>query len=283
MSSMLAVTAIVVLMGPPNVFAEKEDVANWRQRGAVESSKTAGSTSDDVAEEIRFGREIAARIIGRYGLYQNNELMRYVNLVGLSIAKGTERQEIAFHFAILNTDEINAYAAPGGYIFVTKGLLKQMQDESELAGALAHEISHITQKHIVREMNIHATDSSATAGFAQLIGGTTQSARTAFAQAVEKALDILLKDGYKREDEAQADKTSVTYVAMAGYDPGALGRLLNRIGPLKEKATEVLDKTHPGYLDRITWLDAAIKQDGLEGADGKTEKERFVAAMKTVR
>jgi predicted Zn-dependent protease len=255
--------------------------SGWRQR------KTAGlqsvPTKDDVREEMRFGREVAARIIGRYGLYDRADLMRYVNLVGASVAMNTDRQELEFHFAVLNTDEINAYAAPGGYVFVTRGALSKMQDEAELAGVLAHEISHITGMHIVKELSIKGTEDSTAAGFARVIGGTTEAARTAFSQAVDKALDVLFKDGYRREDEVQADKTAASYTALAGYDPSGLARYLQRIGPIKEKTTEVLDKTHPAFTERVAWLRATIQEEGMETKGARVARQRFEDMAKKIK
>jgi len=276
----VAVVLSILCMGAVTAFGG-DDSSEWRQRKVgKEKAAAAGTTSEDVAEEIRFGREIAARIIGRYGLYDNDELMKYVNLVGRTVAMNTGRQEIEFRFAVLNSEEVSAYAAPGGYIFVTRGAIEHMQDEAELAGTLAHEIAHVTQKHIVKELNIQATDTSAASSLARLIGGTTEAARTAFAQAVDKALDMLFKDGYKREDEIEADRTGVTYAAMSGYDPAGLPRYLLRIGPAKEKNTEVLDKTHPGFQDRVNWLNEKITTDGLDAAGAKTAKERFEKAVR---
>ncbi|MDH4164644.1 MAG: M48 family metalloprotease [Nitrospirota bacterium] len=277
----IAASVLVLSVVSVNVFAADDDPAVWRQRKVTkEKAAAVGTTSEDIAEEIRFGREIAARIIGRYGLYDNDELMKYVNLVGKSVAANTCRQEIQFRFAVLNTEEVNAYAAPGGYIFITRGALTHMQDEAELAGVLAHEVAHVTQKHIVKELNIQSEDTSAASGMARLIGGTSEAARTAFAQAVDKALDMLFKDGYKREDEVEADRTGVSFSALAGYDPTGLPRYLEIIGPTKEKDTEVLDKTHPGYKERVSWLTDTIKNDGLDAVGKKAGRERFTSTVR---
>lgn len=257
-----------------------EQGENWRQRA---SSETTDMAKDDVAEEIRFGREISARMIGRFGLYDNPRLMKYVNLVGQALALNTNRPEIEFHFAVLNTDEINAYAAPGGYVFVTRGALAKMQDESELAAVLAHEMTHINERHVVKELNIHGAEGSAAGGLARLIGGGTEAARVAFYQAVDKALDMLFKNGYGREDEIQADKGAVLLCALSGYDPSGLVRYFERIGPVKGKATETLDKTHPPYNDRIAWLKDTITKEGIDTASLKNYKERFADVQKSIK
>jgi len=197
---LMLITAALLVIVPFQPASAEED---WRRR------PSAGDVveKEDIQAEIAFGREVAARLIGRYRLYDNESVLKYVTLVGRTLTQNTNRPEIEFHFAVLDTPEINAYAAPGGYVFVTKGALEKMQDESELAGVIAHEVAHISEKHVVKELKIKGDESSATAGLARLIGGTSDAARSAFAQAVDKAMDVLLKDGYKREDEVQADRT----------------------------------------------------------------------------
>ncbi len=272
--------AVIISLIASSVFSA-ENPNDWRKRKSdKEQALAAGTTNEDVAEEVRFGREIAARIVGRYGLYKNEDLAKYVAMVGKSVSLNTDRQEIEFRFAVLNTDEVNAYAAPGGYVFITHGALAHMRDEAELAGVLAHEIAHVTQRHVVKELNIRASDASAASGLARLIGGTSEAARTAFSQAVEKALDMLFKDGYKREDEIEADKTGVTFAALSGYDPTGLPRYLERIGPAKEKNTEILDKTHPAFGDRVAWLKEKIAADGLDAVGTKKGKDRFGKMIK---
>lgn len=270
-SFLFAVLLSLGLVFPAPLTAWGAD-AEFRQR----ISSNDEVVQSDVAEEVRFGREVAARIIARYGLYDDPRLMKYVNLVGQTLARSTNRPEIEFHFAVLNTDEINGYSAPGGYIFVTRGAIAQMKDESELAGVLAHELGHVVEKHVVKELNIRSADQSPEAGLAMLIGGSTEAGRAAFSQAVDHALDMLFKNGYKREDETQADRDAVLFCALAGYDPNGLVRYFERIGPLKGKKTEVLDRTHPSFEARIAWLKETISQEGIDTGNYRRYKERFV-------
>lgn len=272
----LAILTAAGMLSALNAVAQEQP---WRQRPVVGRE----AVESDIQQEILFGREVAARLIARYRYYDNDAVMRYVNLVGKTLAQSAGRPEIEFHFAVVETSDINAYAAPGGYVFVTKGALEAMQDESELACVLAHEIVHITGKHIVKELNIHGTEDSAIAGFARLIGGTSESARLAFSQAVDKAMDKLFKDGYKREDEAEADQHSVILSSAAGYDPSALVRYLARIAPLKGKETAVLDKTHPPFDARIAMLKETIANEGIAVSGADPRKGRFTAAMKNLK
>lgn len=274
--SLFAVLLISTVLRPVSLSASE---AQFRQRASQHDEEAAS----DITEEVRFGREVAARVIARHGLYENPMLMKYVNLVGRVLSRVTNRPEIDFHFAILNTDEINAYAAPGGYVFVTRGALLKMQDESELAGVLAHEIGHIVEKHVVRELNIRGRETSAVSGLAHLIGGSTESARTAFSQAVDKAMDMLFKDGYKREDETQADKDAVLLCALSGYEPAGLVTYFERLNAGKGKKTEVLDKTHPPCEARIALLKETLSREGIDGGDYKTYKDRFAHNSKSLK
>jgi len=271
----ILVILAALCIAAPAQLAAVETEAQWRQR--LSSGDELGEA--DVTEEVRFGREVAARVVARYGLYENPKLMKYVNLVGRVLVMNTNRPELEFHFAVLNTDEINAYAAPGGYIFVTRGAVAKMQDEAELAGVLAHEIGHVVEKHVVKELNIKGSDDSAVSGLARVIGGSSDSARLAFAQAVDQAMDMLFKNGSQREDETQADRDAVLFCALSGYEPAGLVRYFERINGIKGKQTEVLDKTHPAYADRIAWLKGTIAQEGLDSGSYKNHKERFSGSM----
>lgn len=252
--------------------------ANWRDRASVAIADEV--TPADIAAEITFGRNIAARILGRYKPYDNPALIKYVNLVGASLALSTNRPELEFHLMILDTEEINAFAAPGGYIFITKGAMKYMKDESELAGVLAHEVAHITEKHVVKELKIKGKDDSS--DIAKLIGGGSDAARAAFGQAVDKGLELIFKDGYKKEDELQADKTSVAISTLTGYDPSGLARYLDRIKPLKEKTPLPVNDDHPTFNIRIKQINDVIKQDGINFSALAKKNSRFAEAIKSI-
>lgn len=253
--------------------------ADWRSRASSETEITTG----DVAAEISFGRTIAARILGRHKAYDNPALTKYINLVGAALATSTNRPEIEFRLAILDTDEINAYAAPGGYIFITKGALKYMNDESELAGVLAHEVAHITEKHVVKELKIKGSDESGTTDLAKLIGGGSEAARAAFGQAVEKGLEMIVNDSYKKADEMQADRSAVSITALTGYDPAGLARYLARIKPLKEKNPPPANDDHPTFDARMAQINTGIKQDGINPQLMSKNALRFADAIKLLK
>ncbi|MDI6757704.1 MAG: M48 family metalloprotease, partial [Endomicrobiia bacterium] len=195
--------------------------------------------SDD--DEIALGREVAANLLARFGHYDDYAVTRYVNLVGQTLERRAARRNIRYHFAILDSETVNAFAAPGGYIFVTKGALKLMADESELAAALAHEIAHVSSRHIAKEIQK-----------ANLVGaGADVVSMLAKDKAKSAALtgfstDILFK-GYSRKDEDEADRLACDYLETTGYDIAGFKNFLERLSSQKhdEPKLMVFFSTHP--------------------------------------
>jgi len=249
------------------------DAQDFRKRLSQVQQEEAYKSEDDIKAEVIFGRELSARILGKYPLLRDRALTEYVNLVGRAVSLHSGRQEITFYFGILDTDTINAFSAPGGYVFITKGALKAMEDEAELAGVLAHEIAHITERHIVKEINLRAPDESPITGFASLITGTTGSAEAAFTALIDRAYEILFEKGYKREDELSSDTIATILLATTGYDPTGLLRFLKK---LKEKGYDKdVQGTHPGLEQRISALEEFIEKNQITGKGYPSLKERF--------
>ena len=250
--------------------ASAEDSVRMRQHHAMQVIGEA-----DIKAEILFGKEVSARILGKYPLYQNDALTRYANLVAKTLAQYSNRPELAFTVGVLDTGMINGFSAPGGYIFITRGAIEAMSDESELAAVIAHEMMHVCQRHIVKELNIHGTSDSPIGGFSHMIGGAGEAVNLTFVRALDQAVNILFERGYKRQDETEADTLGTMLVANAGYDPTALVRYFEKIKAGEEKETTSLLKLHPSFDDRILWINQAIEKDGLGGNGYKIGKERF--------
>lgn len=230
-------------------------------------------TPADIQAEVEFGRHVAASILGRMDGVENQAVQRYVNLVGQSVARASRRPELNFHFYVLESDQVNAYAAPGGYIFITRPALDLMRDESELAAVLAHEIAHVDQRHIVRALDIQATGSDA--GLAQLMGGASETTRVVFGQAVDQALAILFEQGLEQRDELEADAQGTILLASAGYDPVALRRYLDRVHANRSDRHAELSDTHPPFEVRLAALDRQLQAEGLAELDYPRLAERF--------
>ena len=232
------------------------------------------SAEEDVKAEIVFGRVLAARILGKHPYYENARLNEYVNKLGKGLAQYANRPEVEFRFAVLDTAIVNAFAAPGGYIFVTKGALLKMEDEAELAAVLSHEIAHVTEKHIVKELNIKGTEASPTSGFAQVLGGGSGAVRVLFTQMVDKAAEILFEKGLKKQDEFDSDRVATMIITTAGYDPTAMKRYLMKIASA-EKETAIMTGTHPSFTERIRSVNDVLAENQLTENKQAIAKGRF--------
>lgn len=271
---LLFLIAFLFAFQPLILRAAESGGSNWRARS---SSMDRDSYSEaDIDEEMTFGREIAARLLGQFKLSDNKELQKYVNLVGTTLTRNCNRPELDFHFAVIESGEINAYSAPGGYVFVTTAILEKMENEAELAGVLAHEIAHVAERHIVKELGLKGVEKSAMSSLAALIGGASKSAGIAFTQAVDKAVDLILRDGYKKEDEMQADADAVLLCAFSGYDPSGLVTFLEKVGKIKGS----VGKTYPVYDLRLVTLQRAMSDEGIAGMKLALNTERFTRTVK---
>ena len=255
-----------------SAVADAQNGARGRQRA---HNKIDWTNEDDIKAEITFGREVAARIIGRYSLYKNDNLTRYCNLVARALAENSNRPELQFKVGILDTPTVNAFAAPGGYIFITKGAIEAMENEAELAGAIAHEIMHISQKHIVKELNIKGKSGSTEASFGKMVGGGGETMQVAFTQAVDNAMNVLFQNGYAQKDEREADSLGIVLAASLGYDPGALANLFRRMEKSDANKVSSLIKLHPAFSKRIQWVEETIQNEGLNGGEYRVESKRF--------
>lgn len=272
--SLLLFCAVVLLFQSNTSFAAEISSNEWRTRVSAVDRDTFSESDTD--EELKFGREIAARLLGQFKISPNEKLQKYVNLVGTTLAQNCSRPELTFHFVVVESSEINAYSTPGGYVFITTALLSKISNEAELAGVLAHEIAHVTGRHIVKELNLKGPEKSAVSSIAALIGGASESVGVAFAQAVDKAVDLILRDGYKQADEMQADATAVVLCAFSGYDPSGLVTLLEKISTIKSG----VGKTYPVYDVRLATLQRTMTDEGIAGAKLALNTERFTNAMK---
>jgi predicted Zn-dependent protease len=230
----------------------------------------------DLEAEIHFGRVLAARILGSQPLLDEPLIQRYVNLVGSSVALFAGRPELKFYFGVLKSDEINAYAVPGGYVFITKGALDHMHDEAQLAAVLGHEIAHIVGKHVVKELNIRGADSSTGAGIAGLIGGATGGYRGALKEALDEATEIILNRGYTQADELEADRIGLILAAMAGYDPHAFLSFLETAQRF-EPAEDAPKGDHPLHTERVLALRDILVSQGFSNKEGFRMERRFNA------
>lgn len=235
--------------------------------GGVELGGLLGFSPE---EEVAIGRQAAGNLLGAAPLVKDATLQKYVNNVGRWIASQSERPDLAWHFGVIDSNAINAFAAPGGYVFVTKGLYRLLQSESELAGVLAHEVGHVVAKHhlkILQQSRLVDMSSkllTKTAGENQVIKNLIGNGAEIFSRSLDK------------NAEYEADRMAVILAARAGYDPFGLPTVLQDIGHAAKDASgvQLLFKTHPLPDDRLAHLGDAV--DGrLDRLQGPTLAQRF--------
>ena len=246
------------------------------------SMLTRSVESIDEPREIDIGRQLAAVLLGSKPLHPDMQLQRYVNQLGRWISLQSERPGLPWTFIVLNDNGYNAFAAPGGYIFVTKGLIDRCADEAELAGILAHEITHVTAKH-----HLHAMRKSAQSGLlTQLVA--SQIKTNAVGNLVASQLLALGRNLYSRgldqTDEFDSDRNGVALAARAGFDPFGLVAVLQQLRtatPDNPMFTLALS-THPPAQTRLDQLEQAMGQrlDGFAGAPTMTVAQRLGGTRK---
>lgn len=273
---------LLSLFSSPLLFAVEQGHINYtakqiqqRERLNVTTPEPAYS-QDDIEAEIIFGKELAAKVAGKFPPLKDDKLNAYVNKVGQLVAQSSQRSELSFHFLVLNTPEINAFAAPGGYIFITTGALSFVRDESELAAILAHEIAHIEKRHYVKKVGIRSNKGDPEAGFTTILTGGGASATQAFQQAIDEGMEILFSKGLQsRTDEFEADRTAIWLLANAGYDPMALKRYFDRLIQTKGVKTDMMNHTHPPLKTRSAAMHKLIKQHNLAELQQAKLEDRF--------
>jgi predicted Zn-dependent protease len=265
MRTLINVTLAIALLAAPAQaqFGNILDKINANKDKIVKGAKVAKEANREFTEdeEANIGRVVAARVLATYPLLKDDDLQTYVTLVGNTVAAYSSRPTLEWHFAVIDTPIVNAFSTPGGFVFVTSGTLKDIHSEAELAALLGHEIAHVTQKHILREIK-RGNVISAGADLAQ--SATNGSALTdEFGRKVGQiAYDKLFNTGLGRADENEADRIGVQLADAAGYRAAAFVDFLETLHKL-EGSSELkqLTKTHPSPSDRIATVKPLVKSD----------------------
>jgi predicted Zn-dependent protease len=229
----------------------------------------------DEDEERVLGQGVAATLLGAAKPVADPGLQRYVNRVGLWVALQSTRPNLPWRFVVLDNANVNAFAAPGGYVFITRGLLDQMHSEAELAGALGHEIAHVERKHHLKALQKERGFQLAGRGASAVLGEDR-----ALLNQIAGAAKNLYSRGLDRSDEYEADRAGAILAARAGYDPYGLAQVLQTLDSLNPNSSglALLFKTHPKPADRLQHLEALSGQFDSLG-ERPSVAERFVAAV----
>lgn len=258
----------------------------------VRTTQALRSSFADITEEEEYyiGRAVAANILSRYKPYDNAAFTRYLNTMGTALAYGSDRPETygGYHFLALDSAEVNAMAAPGGFIFVTTGLVKLCKDEETLAAILAHEIGHVAARHGLQSIKkSRLVDAFKVIG-AETAGRLNSDELTKLTGLFEGALgdvvETLVERGYDRKFEYEADALAVATASGTGYSPAGLTDFLASMDQTKPAGPAAgWFKTHPSAADRLARARAAISALASPPAKLAVRTTRFTEAVKGMK
>ena len=223
-------------------------------------------------EEIALGREITGSLLGAAPLVKDEALQKYVNQVGRWVANQSERADLPWKFGVIDSADLNAFAAPGGYVLLTKGLYQKMQSEAQLAGVLGHEIAHIVKKHQLKVLQKQQLLGYGASRLSGLFGKKDKLAKKALNTGAEISARGLDKDA-----EFEADRMGLTLAYRAGYDAYGLPDVLQTIGQTNKSDSSValLFKTHPSPDERLAKLGDSVGSNLDNVKAGKTLENRL--------
>ena len=228
---------------------------------AVDTKEKVDAMTFTDEEEKQLGEQVSQKLRDRFGVLQSEPVTKYVTLVGKVIAASSTRPNLDWQFIVLDTDGVNAFAAPGGFVHVTRGLLGMMKNEAQLAGVLGHEVTHISEQH-----TINAIKRNKRAEFAAETAGGSGGLKTALiAKAAEMVFNDVLDGKFSQGDETQSDKIGAQMANKAGYAPNGMAEVLKLIA---ERNAGRQDRngffsSHPDTKDRINKIEKLIKDEKL--------------------
>jgi len=200
------------------------------------------------SQEIAIGKKNDKQIIAQYGLYNNSNLKNYINEIGYKLVRHVHRHDISYYFRILDSTDVNAFALPGGYVYITRGILAYINNEAQLAGILGHELGHINARHSAKQMS-----EAMLFNLGLTVGSIVSPEINSLSNLISTGVKLLFLK-FSRDDENQADYLGVYYSTQAGYDSKELGNFFNTLKRLESKKSSGLPSwfsTHPSPKNRI--------------------------------
>jgi len=258
------------------VEKQKQEAAAPTQAASGNESKPAATSFNlkkpSQQEEIQLGREITGNLLGASALVKDDALQQYVNQVGRWVALQSERPDLPWHFGVIESEDINAFAAPGGYVIITKGLYRKLGSEADLAGVLAHEIGHVIKKHHLKVIQKQQLLSLG----ANLLGESIAKDNNTVQKLIGSGAEICARS-LDKDAEFEADRIGVVLAGRAGYDPYGLPAVLAGIGHTSKDdgSVALLFKTHPHPDERLARLGEAIGNRLDKVTNGKTLENRL--------
>lgn len=258
------------------------------QKQALDLSSEKASEEITPEQEYYIGRSVAATILTAYKPFDQETAARYLNVLGQTLALASNKPETfgGYHFGILDTDEINAFAAPGGLIVVSRGLLRCCRSEDALAAVLAHEVGHVERGHGLNAIEkgrrtAFVTTLAVTAG--KNLGGADLADLTkAFEGTISDITGTLVNSGYSRQAEFEADAAAVRILRKVGYDPEGLVDMLEQMQKAMKPGSRGFGATHPAPRDRIEAVRKLIGTPAAAVPEPAARRQRFEAALSRI-
>lgn len=253
---------------------ESKDAATAEQKSTESSNNVPAinwkNPSKD--EEVAIGREITGNLLGAAPLVKDEALQKYVNSVGRWVASQSERPDLPWNFGVIDSEDLNAFSAPGGYVVITKGIYRKLTNEAQLAGILGHEIGHVVKKHHLKVIQKQQLLNAGANLLTDKFGKDNKLASKAIGSGAEISARSLDKTA-----EYEADRLGVSYATRAGYDAYGLTDVLQTLSQTDKNdgSVALLFKTHPLPEDRLVALGDAVgnKLDNVK--PGKTLEKRL--------
>ena len=243
MKTWILVAMMAIVSSP--AYAQLGGILNKAQK-AQETKQKFDDFNVTQDEEVKIGADVSLKIRQRFGVVQDPAVHRYVTLVGTIVAQQTERPNLPWTFIVLDTDGVNAFASPGGFVHITRGALGLIRTEAELAAVLGHEMTHVAHKHTVNAIKKNKA--------VQIGTNETLSDRGPFLDKLaNKAYEMVLENSFDRGDELDADTGSIAVTQKLGYAPASLAEFLTRLDERnKDQAQQNgMFASHPATKERI--------------------------------
>ncbi len=265
MTRLLLVVALMAVVTPAPASAQFGGLTK-----ALETGMKLKDLQISEEEERQIGTLVSEKIRQRYGVVQDKAVHRYVGLVGATLAATSTRPGLAWQFIVLDTDGVNAFAAPGGFVHITRGALALIRTEAELAGVLGHELVHVTEQHTIKAIK---KSNAKDLGLDMAPGGGLTQA--VLSKIADRAADMVLA-GFGRGEELESDEKGIALSNKVGYAPSGLGAFLTRLSERNKEAAERrgLFASHPEMKERLERLDKQIARDKLAATAVLEERYR---------
>lgn len=251
--------------------------------GAVKDTvDVVKSMSIDTKKEMEIGASVHPQLLSEMGgAYGNKAVQDYVNRIGQKLATKSTRSGINYHFTVVNDSMVNAFALPGGYVYVTRGILGVMKDEAELAAVLGHEIGHVEAKHGVERIQKLVLAEKGTKYAAQAGGAAGGAIGQELAGEIAKQFSKIAITGYGRKQELEADRIGIRIANSASYDPEGAVRLFQTLLKLEGgKSSGGLYASHPDTKKRIEQAQGEVAKIATKGK--ATNKPQYAAIAKKI-